>query len=142
MEHNLIHLDLFAFVDVDAEFGSVGKQRVRLLLHGDVHVQKALVHVVVPDALGRHRQHVVVQDAARQQVDLALHRFLLRSVHPGDAVPGQARKFLHTDDQVNVAVAHLRHFDLDVGEQVLGPQSCDCPADVVPRDFDLLPHLQ
>ena len=51
-------------------------------------------------------------------------------------------KFLHPNDQVDVAVAHLGHFDLDVGEQVLGPQSRDRPADVVPRDFDLLPHLK
>ena len=142
MEHDFVHLDLFAFVNVDAEFGPVGKQRVRLLLHRDVDVQKALVHVVVADALGGHRQHVVVQDAARQQVDLALHRFLLGAVHPGDAVPGQTWEFLHPNDQIDVPVAHFGHFNLDVGEQVLGPQSRDRPADGVPGDFDLLPHLK
>ncbi len=142
MEDDFIHLDLLAFVNVDSKLRSVGKQRVRLLIHADVHVQKALVHVMISNAFGGHRQNVVVEDSPRQQVDLALHRLLLRAVDPGDAVPGQAREFLDPNDEVDVTVAHFGHLDLNVGEQILGPQPRDCTANVVAWNFNLLPHLQ
>ena len=79
---NLVNFDLVALVNVDAQAGAVGKQRVRFLLHGHRHIQEPLVHVVVSNPLGRNSLDVVVEDSACQQIDFSLDRFLLRAADP------------------------------------------------------------
>ena len=142
MERDAVDFHLLAFVDEDAQLGAVGEQGVRLLFHGDVHVEESFLHVMLTDALRRHRLDVVIQNPACQQVDLALDRFLLRTVDTRNCVTCQPRQFLHADDQINIPSTNLRDLDLDVGKQILCPKARDGPFDVVARNVNFLTHLK
>ena len=142
MERDAVDFHLLAFVDADAQLGAVGKQGVRLLLHGDVHVEEPFLHVVIADALRRHGLDVVVQNPARQQLNFALDRFLLRTVDSCYGVARQSWQLLHADDQIHIPSTNLRNFDLDVGKQILRPKTCDGPFDVVARNLNFLTHLK
>ena len=142
VESDVVNLDAVPLFNGNAQTGAIGKQCVWLLLHGNGHIQKALLHVMIADAFGRHRKDIVVQDPAGQQIDFPLHRLLLRSVHPGDAVACQPRELSDPNHQVHVSLPYFRHFQLDVCEQILCPQPSDGTSQSLPGNVDFLAHLQ
>ena len=97
---------------------------------------------MIPQPLTRRHHDILVHHTSGEQIDFAPKGFLLGPVDPLKRIPRQAGQFVHSNHQVDLAVANFSQFDGNVFEEVLGPEVANGAGNLFTRDGQLLPDLQ